>query len=613
MSSLILPYDIDQEIKRRGRKDIVSRECKHATYSVGATGRHDVLTVKEWVTYKDGTRLPTVRIVEDYKRPAWVTKEPYRTHPDKIQFESLNRLDRFTCRQMDLQRELYNRIRYGSPDWPVRRLARKPYIYGCDFGSEVYLKNQYMEQYPGAFKPNKVTVFDVETNVWDEGFKPILWSEVNDDEIILYYNRSWTKDHPNYEEDVLAEYIATIPQYMDQIRKKLSNRDGSYPDWIDRVQNLPVRFVPGEDDVDITQQCTAHLHLTQPDIVTGWNVFFDTNVIHETAMRGGILPETWMCDPRVPDEYKLAYIREGPSRKVTASGRDMMLAPQERWHVTLHSASFRIADSMQLYWQLRKAKGKENGGYGLDAVMTRQIGVGKVQLSVEDSDVPAGTIHWHMEMQRKYKVPYGVYSIFDSVGLKCMEYKNNDLSSQISSLAGALDYSQFNSQPKINAVDMHFYALKHRDRAIATTSDQMETELDQSVIERLGWIITFPSHQVRDIGLCLFEDMPDIRSTVYKFGADADVETTYPTAEIIMNLGKEQTEAEPCYIPGVKAESQRRQSINITGGRVNAIEILQEINGLASLDAWVEHMDTTYYKGDSIKMTIMDDDETLLE
>ncbi|MDF3686101.1 hypothetical protein [Enterobacter hormaechei] len=185
------PSEIDAIIRQKGAGQVKSRECKHATYSVAVDGAQDALTVKEWITFKDGTRLPTVRVIENYKRPAWVTKEPYRTHPDKIQVEEVKRLDKFMCRQLDLTRELYNRLRFGNPDWNVRKLARKPYIYGCDFGSEVYLKNQYMEKWPGCFVPNLVTVIDCETDVWDEGFKPILWSEVNDDEIILYYSRKW--------------------------------------------------------------------------------------------------------------------------------------------------------------------------------------------------------------------------------------------------------------------------------------------------------------------------------------------------------------------------------------------------------------------------------------
>lgn len=89
--------------------------------------------------------------------------------------------------------------------------------------------------------------------------------------------------------------------------------------------------------------------------------------------------------------------------------------------------------------------------------------------------------------------------------------------------------------------------------------------------------------------------MPTIQSTIYMFGADADVETTYPTAEIILNSGKEQTEAEACYINAIGAENQRRQSINVTGGRVNAIEVMQVVNGMVSLDDWADHIAKEYY------------------
>lgn len=592
------PQEIDAIIRSKGKDQIETRECKHATYAIHRDGTHDALVVKEWVTFKDHTRYPTLRVVEDYKRPYWVNKEGCRDHTDKIQFEDLSRVDAYKCRQMDLSQEIYRKIRYGSPSWSVKHLARKPFIYGCDFGSEVYLKQAYMEKWVDSFQPNLVTVIDAETNVWEEGYKPILWSEVNDHEVILYYDTRWVKDHPTYEDDVRALYEEFIPEYMDQIESKLTkNGKNKAPAWIDQVRRLPLRFVGREGDADITKACVDNLHLTQPDILTGWNVFFDINVIHETALRAGTTPDRWLADPRVPDEYKLAYIKEGPSRKMSAAGVEQHLAHFERWHTMLHTSSFRVCDSMQLYWQLRKAKGKENGGYGLDAVLNRQIGVGKAKANVKDSDVPPNTIHWHMEMQKYYKIPYGLYSLIDSVGLFCQEKKNSDLTSQISSLAGSADYSNFNSQPKINAVDMHFSAIRAQKKVICTTSDQMETELDKDVISRLGWIVTFPSHQVQDIGLFLFEDMPHIQSTIYMFGADADVETTYPTAEIIMNLGKEQTVAEPCYIKGVRDDIQRRQSINITGGRVNALEIMQSINGLKSLDEWADHIHSTYYSG----------------
>lgn len=483
------PQEIDEIIKQRGEKDIVSRECKHATYSRSADNTSDGLTVKEWITYKDGLRLPTVRFIKDYKRPYWITKEAYRTHSEKIQFEDLSRVDRYNCRQMDLSRELYEKLKYGNPTFSIRRLANKPYVYGCDFGPEVYLKQKYMETWPGAFKPNLVTVIDSETDVVNMTNEPILWSEVNDHEIVLYHSKGFTKDHPNYADEVLKEYKKTLPEYLGHIKKKLADKkDGKYPEWIDHLENLPVRFVEGETSFDITKSMVEHLHLTQPDIVTGWNVFFDMSVIHHCIHNAGGVPNIILSDSRVPYNFKMEYLQEGPSRKVTASG-DMPLSPHERWHKMLHTASWRVCDSMQLYWQLRKAKGKESGGYGLDAVLNRQLGVGKVSMSCEESGIQTGTLAWHVEMQTKYKVPYGVYAIFDSLGLKAQEYKNNDLSSQISSLAGSTDYSDFNSQPKVNSADMHFFAIKNRQKVICTTSEEMETEADTThLMDRSGWI-----------------------------------------------------------------------------------------------------------------------------
>lgn len=588
MSSIDLLKDIPKD-------QIVSRECKHATYSINPDFTHDMLTVKEWVTLKSGERLPNLARYKDYKRPLWITKDGFRDHDEKIEFEELKRVDKIECRQLDVSTELYNRLRYGNPTWGIKQLARKPYVYGGDFGSEVYLKARYMERWPNVFQNNLVTVVDAETDVTKPGFNPILWSEVNDDEIVLYYNRKFTRGIPNYEDDVREAYHNTIAEFMDHIRNKLRSKDGSYPSWIDDLQSRPLRFVAGDDSLAITLDMVGNLHAKQPDIVTGWNVFFDVSVIHGALIDGGMDPKVVLSDPRVPPEFQMAHIKEGPRERRSAAGVTTKLDGFEQWHTTLHTASFRFVDSMQLYWQLRKAMGKEVGGYSLDAVMVRQLGVGKVTTGVSDSKVPTSTLAWHLDMQKNHKVAYGVYAIFDSVGLRCQEYKNNDLTSQISALAGSIDYSNYNSQPKINAVDMHFFALKHCDKVICTTSNDMDVAANSDILSRNGWIVTFPSHLVRDVGLYLFSDMPTIQSTITMFGADADVETTYPTAEIILNLGKEQTEAEACYIPEIGAEMQRRQSINVTGGRVNAIEIMQEVCGMKSLDTWADTIAAKYY------------------
>lgn len=571
--------------------DIVARECKHITYttSSGEGSRDDMLTIKEYLVLKDGRRIPNIRLRKNFERPYWVTKPHFRTHPDKIQFEDLARVDMFKSTQMNLRQDICFRLGFGNPAHGVRMLARSQYLYGLDAGPEVFMKQTYAQKWPDTFRPNKVTVIDSETDVFGDWTRPILWSAVNDDGIDLYVaNREWCPEITDFTDQVLAEFKLALVGWQQTVINKLKNKEtGEYPSFLDDIMKMPVRVHELGDHYGITKGMVDGLHDTQPDLVTGWNVMYDAKVIQASCEHAGIDMVDLTSDDRVPYEFRNTFLKQGQAIKRTASGREMRLDPQERWDIALTTSSWRIQDAMQTYWQLRKAKGKESGGYGLDAVLTRQLGIGKIKYDVEDSAIPSGTLHWHMDMQKNHKVRYGVYNIFDSLGLWVLDKKNSDLSSQISMLAGPCDYSRFNSQPTINAIDMMFSIMKRRKKIICATSDQMADENDGKVMGKDGWIVTFPSHNVVDSGLYLFEDMPDVRSMIHVFNSDADVETTYPTAEIIQNLSKETTMNEPCKIRGVGREVQRHASINLTGPQENCLEIVQTICKMPSLDEWV--------------------------
>lgn len=75
---------------------------------------------------------------------------------------------------------------------------------------------------------------------------------------------------------------------------------------------------------------------------------------------------------------------------------------------------------------------------------------------------------------------------------------------------------------------------------------------------------------------------------LHMFNADADVETTYPIAGIIQNVGKEATLSEPCRISGVTQAMQKLVAVNMSGGVVNAIEVMQATCKIPALDLWVE-------------------------
>jgi len=570
---------------------ILARECKHITYSTSSQEgiRDDMLTIKEYLILKDGRRIPRVTTQKNYQRPYWVTKPHFRTHPDKIQFEDLARVDMFRSTQSNLRQDICFRLGFGNPSHGIKMLARSPYLYGLDAGPEVFKKQQYMNKWPDTFRPNKVTVIDSETDVFGDWSRPILWSAVDDDAIHIYVAREWCPEITDYEKQVRAEYELAREQWVQTCIDKLKNEEtGEYPKFLDDIMTMPLHVHILEDHFGITKSMVDELHESQPDIVTGWNVMYDCKVIQQSCEKSGVDVVDVLSDDRVPYEFRNVFLKQGQAVKKTASGREMRLDPQERWDVSLSTSSFRIQDAMQTYWQLRKAKGKESGGYGLDAVLTRQLGVGKVKYDTEDSTIPSGTLPWHMDMQQNHKVRYGVYNIFDSLGLWVLDKKNSDLSSQISMLAGPADYSRFNSQPTINAIDMMFSVMKRRKKIICSTSDQMADDNDKLVMGKDGWIVTFPSHNVVDSGLFLFEDMPTVRSMIHVFNSDADVETTYPTAEIIQNLSKETTMNEPCKIQGVLREVQRHAAINLTAPQENAIEIVETVCKMPNLDKWVE-------------------------
>lgn len=68
-----------------------------------------------------------------------------------------------------------------------------------------------------------------------------------------------------------------------------------------------------------------------------------------------------------------------------------------------------------------------------------------------------------------------------------------------------------------------------------------------------------------------------MHSFVRRYTSDADIGSTYPNGEIIMNLSKMTTMYEVCRIAGVTPSKQRLVGVNLTGGPVNSIEIMTEV------------------------------------
>ncbi|MNG67289.1 hypothetical protein D3C79_255930 [compost metagenome] len=542
------------------KEDVLGLECKHAIYTEHQLNdTDDLLTVKELVWLKDGTRVPRLRFYPNRKRPFGITKEKYRNHKDKKEVEDLDKLILCETTQRDLNNQIVRRMGYGNPKQQLRTLCRNQYIYGADIAPATLLKRQYQEKWPGLFHANQVAVLDTETDMWNGDGKDIIISTVT------FKNKAIVT--------ILDTWIEGIPDAINQIREALNTHLGHIVKPRGIEFEIKIMKSPGA----MVKECVDKCHDWMPDFVSFWNMDFDMTVMIRALENEGYNLAEVFSAPEVPKEYKYFKYKRGPDQKVKADGKSENLAWYDRWHtVTTPSSHFWI-DSAAVYRNIRRAKGKEPS-YALDKILKKNLGedFGKLYFPTGDSSAHPGSVEWHMQMQKHFKIPYVVYNVYDCLGVELLDEKVTDLNTQIGILSGSSEYSIFNSNPKRNVNDFYFDMLKD-GMMTGTLSDRMEDELDRLLLGKEDWIVTLPTSLVEANGVYMIKDLPSVRSFVRRYTSDADIGSTYPNGEIIMNLSKMTTMYEVCRIAGVTASKQRLVGINLTGGPVNSIEIMTDV------------------------------------
>jgi hypothetical protein len=551
------------DLKKIPPEQIVGRECKHVSYTESrANDDDDLLTVKELVYVKQGDEIitvPNLTFIKNYKRPFWITKEKFRDHVDKKEVEYVDKLKECQTTQRALGKSIVKQLGYGNPQQQLRVINRSPFVYGADVTPQTLVKRKYKEKWPGLFTTNKVAVLDTETDMWKGNGKDVIISTVTmKDKVIL---------------TILDTWIADIPDPINTIQKAVTKHLKKYLDERKMVVEIEILKSPGA----MIKRCIDKCHEWQPEFVVAWNMDFDITVaIRALEAEGYDLPSVF-SDPRVPEEFKHFRYKQGPTSKVKADGTVENLPPSDRWNVVEAPASFVWIDPMCVYRNIRRAAGKEPS-YSLDYTLKRNLGeeFGKLYFDTGDSSAVNGSVEWHMQMQKHYKVNYVVYNIFDCLGVELLDEKTTDLGTQISILSESSEYTVFNSNPKRNVNEFYFSMLPNGLIA-GTCSDRMEDENDKALLGKEGWIVTLPTHNVVPNGVYLIKELPNVRSGVRKAVSDADIGSTYPNGEILMNLSKMTTMMELCRVDGVLPSNQRLLGVNLTGGPVNAIEIMTSV------------------------------------
>ena len=553
------------------KEDVVGYDCRHVFYCPHPNGVDDMHLVKEYVHLKEGPPVINMRLLKNFQQPFWVTREGYRNHREKKEWEALDKLQEYKSNRAG-QLNAISRAVSGKPlgkRGQLRELAKTPYLYGCDILSTCLIKHEYQTRWPDLIAPSaSVAVFDIETDV-NTGTNDVIICTLS------FKNRVFT---------AISERFLTPGRNEEIIRKLADTHIGE----LIKKRGIQLELAWFKDGADCVEACIRKGHEYKPDFIEIWNIDFDIPKCIEVLKNAGKDLADIFSDPIVPKAYQYFKYIQGPKQKVIQDGTKRPLHPADQWHRVECPASFYFLDGMCVYKRLRIAKGMEPG-YGLDAVLARNGLMGKLSLPEVDH---LNGLAWHKTMQRDHPCFYVVYNIYDCVGVELLDEKIGDISSRFPVLCGVTDYSNFTKNPRRICDSLHFFLRDKYGLIIATTGDDGKTNTDsEELVGMRGWIATLDATLVVDNGVPVFSDLKTIRSMIRRYLADLDIEGTYPTEEVVMNLSKETTAIEMIRIEGLSEKAQRRIGINMTGGVANAIELCSEIYDLPSPEEWVDMWD----------------------
>lgn len=537
-------------------EEVVGLEPMNITYCPSKRGDSDLLVVKENVHLKDGTTVPNLRLVKDYKRPFWVTMPGARDHEDKLQWEHQDKLNKFECCQFELAARAHTGLGGFGQDRGLFNVLKSPYLYGANISSKALLRQDYRNKYPEAVSPKtKVAVLDTETDVLN-GTGEIILSTVSFGSKVIT--------------TVLRSFLGIKPEADERWREIILRRMDELLGNFIKERNITIEIVFGDTPGECVLGCLKAAHEWQPDLLAVWNMAFDIPKMVEALEKDKINPEDAFCDPRVPPEYRMFKWVPGPQTKTTHDGKVFPKNIEEKWPYVDCPAGFYWIDAMCLYAKLRTAGGKEES-YALDSVLNRNVNLGKLKFKETDH---LSKVDWHVAMQRDYKLEYIAYGIFDCIGIEILDEKTGDMSAAFVPQADVTDWENFNSDPSKIADGMHFQCLRE-NHVVGTSSGDIRVEDDGFVVKPRGWIVTLAAYLAQDIGLNLIKELPHKQTMVTVHNADLDIEGTYPSIQDGFNACKETTVREIVNIEGLDETQKRSIGVNLSAGKVNACAIAE--------------------------------------
>jgi hypothetical protein len=536
-------------------------------------GIEDAIVVKERVVSSDGSTEPKLKIYANPKRRFWLTKPKYRTHNDKKEYESKDKLDEYLVYEKDLAKEIYKELNGFYPYNSyvnLKQVNNSPYVYGADIPIEVLCKLKYIEQTPDDIVIDYVEGFlDIETCVLNDEGNIILITVSHENHIFTAIDDNYLYKNRTKQENPVKANIDDVKEVVNEtLSKEIEEHD------------LKINYYIGKNELDLVEWIFERIHENKTDFIGIWNIDFDLPKIIDAIKKNKKKPENILAHPDVPDKFKKAeyvpqYTNPNSKKKTHFT---------EKWNWFYSTGHTQFLDSMCLYSRLRKVNGFFDS-YKLNDTLERELNLRKLSLGEEDS---------HYIMQKYRFLDYIAYNIYDTLGLYFLEKQNKDIYA-MSILVGTSVFNQFAYQTIMGANELYDYA-KSINAVMGSPGNKMVTEASKLITTNGGTVLR--SEKTKNVGEKAIIEDPHKETLLSLMLNDIDFEAFYPKTQIGSNIAKETKRMSIVSIDGMKKVINYLFSL-LVSPKENSVQICTKYfnaPGFKDLDKIVQNIRTNNIK-----------------
>ena len=110
--------------------------------------------------------MSSLRIIKNFKRPYWITRDVWQNHRDKKEYESLDKVVMYESTDTDLATSILGKL--GNRFLGKKTMydaGRSPYVYGTNVSALTIMKKSYLNKYKDFYTPYTIAGMDTEADV----------------------------------------------------------------------------------------------------------------------------------------------------------------------------------------------------------------------------------------------------------------------------------------------------------------------------------------------------------------------------------------------------------------------------------------------------------------